>query len=264
MLLGAGMAVRVWNRTAVTARPLAADGATVATRPQDAVEGADVVLTMLSDGGAVEEVMAGGALAAMDDAAVWLQMSTVGLEATERLPRLAGERGVGLVDAPVLGTRGPAEKGQLLVLASGPPQCRERCDEVFDAVAARTMWLGPAGEGNRLKLVVNAWLLGLVGALAETIALARAVGADPERFLEAIDGGPVGVPYARLKGRAMIDGDFPTSFPLRLAGKDLGLVREAAAAAGQPLPVADALAAQVERAVAAGHGDEDLAAIVRA
>ncbi len=152
MLLGAGMAVRVWNRTAVTARPLAADGATVATRPRDAVEGADVVLTMLSDGGAAEEVMAGGALAAMDDAAVWLQMSTVGLEATERLARLAGERGVGFVDAPVLGTREPAEKGQLLVLASGPPQCRGA------ATRSSTRWPhGRCGSARPARATASSW-----------------------------------------------------------------------------------------------------------
>jgi 3-hydroxyisobutyrate dehydrogenase len=220
---------------------------------------------MLTDGAAVEAVMAGdgGALAAMDDDAVWLQMSTVGIAATERLAGLARERGVGYVDAPVVGTRQPAEAGELLVLASGPEDVRDRAAPVFDAVGRATRWVGEEpGPASRLKLVFNGWLVSLIESLSETLAFSRAMGIPPEEFLEAIDGTPMNVPYAQLKGRAMAKMDFSeVAFPLRLAHKDARLVLEAADAEGLDLPLMHTAEAQFARAEAAGHGDEDLAAV---
>jgi 3-hydroxyisobutyrate dehydrogenase len=220
---------------------------------------------MLTDGAAVEAVMAGdgGALAAMDDAAVWLQMSTVGIAATERLAGLARERGVAYVDAPVVGTRQPAEAGELLVLASGPEEVRDRAAPVFDAVGRATRWLGDEpGAGSRLKLVFNGWLVSLVESLSETLAFSRALGIPPAEFLEAIDGTPMNVPYAQLKGKAMAKMDFSeVAFPLRLAHKDARLVLEAAEAEGLELPLMRTAEAQFARAEADGHGDEDLAAV---
>ena len=189
-LLGAGMEVRVWNRSREKAEGLAGDGATVASSPGEAVEGAGFVVTMLSDADVIEEVIGGDALSGLQDGAIWLQMSTVGLEGNERLARLAGERGVAYVDAPVLGTKAPAERGQLIVLASGPEGLRPRAEAVFGPMASKVVWLGEAGAGSRLKLVVNNWITGLLGVLAETVALAEALDVDPTRFLEAIDGGP--------------------------------------------------------------------------
>ena len=179
-LVEAGLDVRLWNRTAEKAREVG--GGDVCETPQEAADGADLVVTMLADGEAVEEVVRdldfGGA--------VWLQMSTVGIEATERLLELAGE--ALFVDAPVVGTKQPAEKGELTVLASGARDARERAKPVFDAVAARVVELGDAGEGTRLKLVINSWLVILVEGLAETMAFSEAIGVDPERFLETIEG----------------------------------------------------------------------------
>jgi 3-hydroxyisobutyrate dehydrogenase len=135
---------------------------------------------------------------------------------------------------------------------------------VFDAVGARTVWLGEAGSAQRLKLVLNTWLLGLTEALAESIALAEALGIDPRTFLETIDGAPVGAPYAQLKGPMMIDGEFPPAFPLALAAKDAGLALEAAEAAGLRLGALAAVREQMLRAADAGHGDEDMAATIHA
>jgi 3-hydroxyisobutyrate dehydrogenase len=261
----AGLDVRAWNRTLDKARALADAGVTPVDSPAEAVRGADAVVTMLTDGAAVEAVMAGdgGALAAMDDDAVWLQMSTVGIAATERLAALARERGVGYVDAPVVGTRQPAEAGELLVLASGPEDVRDRAAPVFDAVGRATRWVGEEpGPASRLKLVFNGWLVSLIESLSETLAFSRAMGIPPEEFLEAIDGTPMNVPYAQLKGRAMAKMDFSeVAFPLRLAHKDARLVLEAADAEGLDLPLMHTAEAQFARAEAAGHGDEDLAAV---
>ncbi|HEV8652798.1 MAG TPA: NAD(P)-dependent oxidoreductase [Actinomycetes bacterium] len=262
-LCGAGFDVRVWNRTRERAEPLAEAGASVAASPAEAADQADYILTVLADGGAVEAVMFGpdGAAGTAGDDVVWLQMSTVGVRAAEVLGRAAALRDLVYVDAPVLGTREPAERGQLLVLASGPDDARDRCAPVFEAVAGRVLWLGPAGAGSRLKLVVNAWLLGLLGALAESVALAQCIGADPAQFLDAIRGGPLGAPYADLKGRMMMEADFPPSFALHLAHKDVRLVLEAAGDCDMPLPLAGTMAQQFGRATQLGHGDEDLAAV---
>jgi 3-hydroxyisobutyrate dehydrogenase len=258
----AGHEVSAWNRSREKAEPLAQDGVAVAGSVAEAVAGADVVVTMLADAQAVEAVVA-QALGALDGA-VLAQMSTIGLAATDRLAELAEAAGVAFVDAPVSGTRQPAEEGKLVVLASGPEAVRERVDPVFDAVGARTVWLGEAGSAQRLKLVLNTWLLGLTEALAESIALAEALGVDPRTFLETIDGAPVGAPYAQLKGPMMIDGEFPPAFPLALAAKDAGLALEAAEAAGLRLGALAAVREQMLRAADAGHGDEDMAATIHA
>lgn len=261
----AGLEVRGWNRTPEKARALADAGVTPVDSPADAVRGADTVVTMLTDGAAVEAVMAGdgGALAAMDDDAVWLQMSTVGIAATERLAALAREHRVGYVDAPVVGTRQPAEAGELLVLASGPEEVRGRADTVFDAVGRTTRWVGKEpGPASRLKLVFNGWLVSLMESLSETLAFSRAMGIPPEKFLEAIDGSPMNLPYAQTKGAAMAKMDFSeVAFPLRLAHKDARLVLEAAEAEGLDLPLMRTAEAQFARAEQEGHGEEDLAAV---
>lgn len=263
-LLGAGMEVRAWNRTREKAEPLADDGATVVDSPAEAVEGADFALTLLSDADAVAGVAGDGGLSRLADEGVWIQASTVGIEGNERLARIAGEQGVPYVDAPVLGTKQPAEQGQLIVLASGPEEVRERCGPVFDAIGSKTLWLGEAGTGTRLKLVVNNWILGLLGTLAETISFARATGVDPNDFLETIEGGPMGLPYAQIKGRMMIDEDFPTSFSAKLARKDAGLILEAAKAQDLHLALAEAVAARFDKAIDAGYGEDDMSAIFEA
>ena len=178
-LLHAAIRVRAWNRSPEKAEPLAQDGAEVADTPAGAAENADFLLTMLSDADAIEETVGEGVLPALAEGGVWLQMSTVGEEDNERLAGLAAPHGVAYVEAPVLGTRQPAGQGQLVVLASGPEDVKERCEPVFGAVGGKTVWLGETGEGSRLKLVLNNWIVGLLGVLAETVAFARATGWIP-------------------------------------------------------------------------------------
>jgi 3-hydroxyisobutyrate dehydrogenase len=266
-LLAAGFDVRAWNRTSAKAAPLAERGATVASSPAEAAEGAGILLTMLADGPAVEAAVAGpsGALAALGRGALWVQSSTIGIADTGRLAGLARQHEVGFVDAPVLGTRVPAEKGELTVLASGPDSARERCQPLFDAIGSRTIWLGEAGAGTRLKLVTNTWIAGLVGSLASTIALARALGVDPERFLEAIEGNAMWSAYARIKGELMIARDYsPPSFSARLAAKDVRLAREAAARHGADLVLLRVVEDLYREAIERGLGDTDMAAVYEA
>ena len=245
-LAAAGHEVRAWNRTASKAEGL---GATVAGSPAEAAEGAEVVITMLSDGPTTAAVMEGVTLR---DEQLWWQAGTVGVEWIGRL----GDR---LVDGPVMGTRQPAEQGALTVLASGPG--RERLTSVFDAVAAKVVDLGDEiGAGTRMKLVGNAWVLALVEGLAETIALAEGLGVDPRRFLEVIEGGAMYAPYAKLKGEAMIERSFEPSFPLALAAKDAGLMADAARDAGLDLPLPGLIRDRMLRVAEAGHGEDDMSA----
>jgi 3-hydroxyisobutyrate dehydrogenase len=261
-LLDAGFSVRAWNRTPARARPLADRGAVVAATPNEAVLGAETVLTMLSDGPAVREVMVGlGAEPAAGR--LWIQASTVGTAYADEFAGLAAAQGLTYVDSPVLGTRQPAEQGALVVLASGPDQARERCAPVFDAIGSRTLWLGPAGAGSRLKLVINSWLETLTVGTAEALSFAAALGLDPHLFLDTIRGGGLDAGYVQGKGAAMLAGEFPPSFPLSLAVKDARLVGEAAAAAGQSAPLAAAVRARYEQALADGHGAADMAAVYR-
>ena len=263
-LLSNDMEVRAWNRSREKAEPLKEDGAEVVDSPADAARGADFLLTMLADADAIEDAVSDGVLPALAEDGVWLQMSTVGEGGNERLAGLAADHGVAYVDAPVLGTKQPAEQGQLVVLASGPEEVRERSEQVFGSVGSKTVWLGEAGEGSRLKLVVNNWIVGILGVLAETVAFANTIGVDPAKFLETIEGGPLGLPYAQIKGDMMIEEDFPTSFSANLARKDAGLVLDAAEAHDQRMRITESVAARFDEAIRAGHGEEDMAAVYRA
>ncbi|PZS26731.1 MAG: 3-hydroxyisobutyrate dehydrogenase [Pseudonocardiales bacterium] len=259
-LIAAGYSVHAWNRSADRARPLERDGAQVFDDPGAATRGCAQVVTMLADAEAVVET-ATQALAATDRDTTWIQMSTIGVEGTERCRELARVRGVTFADAPVLGTRAPAEQGKLIVLASGPEDGRAGCEPIFAAVGARTEWLGEAGAGTRLKVVINGWLIGVVGVLAETVTVARALGVDPEQFFSAVEGGPLDLPYARTKGAAMVAESFDdVSFRLALSRKDGDLLLAAVADAGLEIPILQAVVQRLRDVEAAGHGDEDLAA----
>jgi len=259
-LITAGFALRVWNRTPDRAAPLLQAGARRCEDPAAAAQDAPIMITMLSDAAAVLET-ATRALPRLAEGATWIQMSTIGIEGTERCAELARDAGVTFVDAPVLGTKAPAEQGQLVILASGPESAQSRCEPVFSSVGARTVWLGEAGAGARVKVVVNGWIVGVVAVLAETINVAEALGVDPQLFFAAIEGGPLDLAYARTKGSAMMSRSFKDpSFRLALSRKDADLLLSAVADADLELPVMQAVVTRLRIAERAGHGDEDMAA----
>ncbi|MEU7562374.1 NAD(P)-dependent oxidoreductase [Streptomyces eurythermus] len=262
-LARAGHTVRAWNRTRAKAEPLIADGVLVAGTPTEAVEGADVVLTMVYDGPAALDVMREAA-PALRPGVAWAQCTTAGTEALDGLAAFAREHGLVFFDAPVLGTRQPAEAGQLLVLAAGPAGHRSVVDPVFDAIGGRTVWTGEdgtAGTATRLKLVANSWVVAATAATGETLALAKALGVDPQDFFDAIAGGPLDMGYLRAKARLILDGELtPAQFAVATAVKDARLIVRAGEEHGVRLDVAAASAARLERAAAQGHADEDMAA----
>lgn len=263
-LARAGQDVTVWNRSAEPARALADAGVTVATDPAEAVAGADVVVTMLFDADATAQVME-PVLPRWPEGAVWAQTATVGLDGTARLAAMAERYGVAFVDAPVLGTRQPAESGTLTVLASGPGTARAAVAPVFDAIGSRTIWVGERpGDGQKLKLVANSWVGMVITGTAQAIALAEGLGLDPQLFLDTIAGGPLDTAYAQAKGRTMIAAEFPTAFAVSGVVKDLGLIIAAMRAAQVDARVLEAVSEAFHRTDAAGHGGADMAAVVHA
>lgn len=259
-IAAAGLDTRVWNRTPDRAAALAGDGISVCPTTAEAVDGAAVVVTMLWDASTVEEVLRSAA-GSFAPGAVLLQTSTVGVDGAADLAKVAEELGLVYVDAPVLGTRQPAEQGRLVVLASGPDEARETVDPVLDAVGARTLWLGPAGTGSRLKLAANAFVLNVNTAVAESLAVTRALGLDPQLFLDAIAGGPTESPFVHHKGEAMVTGRLDAAFALDGGLKDADLILEATRQADFEASLLRATRSRLHASAQAGHGGLDIAAV---
>ncbi|MEV0158800.1 NAD(P)-dependent oxidoreductase [Nonomuraea fuscirosea] len=261
-LAGAGLRVRAWNRTRDKALPLEADGVAVADAPAGAVEGADVIVTMLSDGDAVHDAISAAA-PGLRPGQVWAQMSTVGVDAVGRLAALAGEHGLTFVDAPVQGTRQPAEQGTLVILAAGPQAARQALEPVFAALGQRTLWLGEdgaGGAGTRLKMATVSFSISMTAVVAEALSLAEGLGLDPDLVRQVIAGGPLDSAYFQAKSQAILEGDFTPSFSVRNAEKDTRLITRAGETAGIRLDLVAAAGERFRRAEAAGHGDDDMAA----
>jgi 3-hydroxyisobutyrate dehydrogenase len=259
-LLDQGFAVDVWNRTPGPAVRLTERGATAHGMPEQAVAGADVVVTMLPTGDAVKEVMLERrTLNAMRSGAVWAQMGTIGIGSTEtvRSKVKRARSDVAFVDAPVSGSREPARSGQLLILASGPAGSRSIVEPVFDALG-RVVWLGEAGAGSSMKLVLNTWLAFEIEATAEVAALSDRLGVAHTALREAVAGGPLASGVAMTKLAKMEAGDYSPDFSLEWALKDLDLARVAGGV--DVTPVAESIAERWRRLVAEGYGNLDISA----
>ena len=255
-----GFTVQAWNRTAAKAQALANDGIQAFDSPADAVRGANIVVTVLKDGPSIQEAM-GAAAPSLAKGAIWLQLSTVGIEGIDALAALAEQHGLIFYDAPVQGTRQPAELAQLIILASGPIAQREVVQPVFDAIGKRTLWISEhTGTSSRLKLALNNWAFALTHGLAESLALAKGLGVDPALVVDVVTGGPMDSGYFQAKAAAILAENYTTSFSVANAVKDSRLVVDAAAQAGVQADTAQAGLQRFERALEAGHGDKDMAA----
>jgi 3-hydroxyisobutyrate dehydrogenase len=255
-LLRAGFGVTVWNRSADKCAPLADAGANVAADPAAAVRSADVVLTMLFDSRAVEEVAA-EFLPAMRPGAIWMQSSTIGAAGMREAGAAAAANQVAIVDAPVLGTKDPAEHAALTVLASGAPHALAALRPVFEAIGSRTIVVGDSlGAASDLKLVCNSWVASLTAGTGQALALARRFGLDPALFFDAISGSASDSAYARVKGTAILEGNRAPQFALDGLLKDLRLAQ---ASAGGDTPYLDGLEQLYAAESDAGHGGDDVA-----
>jgi 3-hydroxyisobutyrate dehydrogenase len=260
-LLGAGLPVTVWSRNEADTTPFVARGATARATSHDAVAHADIVLTMLPTPDITREVMLDqGVVSAMAPGSTWLQMATIGSVATKQLLAATASirPDVTFVDAPVSGSREPAESGQLIILASGPESSEELLAPVFGALGKSTVWLGPAGVGSQMKLVLNTWLAFQIECAAESLALLEHFDVETDPLVEILSESPLAAPYTLSKLKKMISADYSPDFSLALATKDLNLV-ESDVGEG-PVPIASAIAERW-RALASGDaGTLDVAA----
>jgi 3-hydroxyisobutyrate dehydrogenase len=262
--LRAGIPTIVWNRTIEATRDLAQLGAEVAETAAGAARRAAIVVTMVTDADAVISIARDqGMLAALAPGAVWAQMSTIGVAGTDRVTAIAGadRPDVMLLDAPVSGSKDPAERGQLTIFASGPSAARSRVAPLFDALGQRTIWAGEAGAGTRLKLVNNTWLAFAAEAVAASVALARRLGLDIEAVVDALDGAPLVSAWQTAKLRRIADGEFSAQFALSLALKDVRLALQAAG--DDRFAALGCLADEWQQAVDQGLGEQDLTIVTR-
>ena len=262
--LRAGIPVIVWNRTIEATRDLAERGAQVSGSAADAARRAAIVVTMVTDADAVLSVAQDdGMLAALPQGAIWAQMSTIGVEGIDRVAAIAGAQrpDVTLLDAPVSGSKDPAEHGELVIFASGPGEARPRVAPLFDALGQRTVWVGETGAGTRLKLVANTWLAFANEAVAASVALARQLGLATETVIDALGGGPLVSSWQAAKLRRIAGGEFTAQFALSLALKDVHLALEAAGD-GRFAALA-CLAGEWQQAADEGLGEQDLTVVTR-
>jgi 3-hydroxyisobutyrate dehydrogenase len=263
--LRAGIPTVVWNREPEATRNVAELGAEVAETAADAARRAEIVVTMVTDADAVISIARDqGMLAALAPGTIWVQMSTIGVEGIDRVAAIvdADRPDVTLLDAPVSGSKVPAEQGQLTIFASGPEEARSRVGPLFDALGQRTIWVGAVGAGSRLKLVNNTWLAFTAEAVASSIALARRLGLGTETVVGALDGGPLVSPWQSAKLQRIAKDDYSTQFGLSLALKDVHLALQAADD-GRFAALAS-LADEWQQAVDDGLGDQDLTVMTRA
>ena len=258
----AGLHVRGWSVPLSDAERLASDGIEPCETAAAAARGADLVVTVVPDAKAIESFALGeeGFLPALGEDAVWIQCSTVGVAGADRLVALAAEHGATIVDSPLLGSKAPAEEAQLIMLASGEEDAIDRCEPLFSAISRRVLRLGKAGAGSRMKMVTNGWIMTTVAATAEAMALAKTFGLDGTHFLEGIEGTALDNGYAQIKGRMILDDDYPAAMRLANGAKDARLVTEASHEAGLDGAVIGAAAAMLARAEEMGYVDEDMAA----
>ncbi len=262
--LRAGIPTIVWNRRMEATRDLAELGAEVAKTAADAARRAAIVVTMVTDADAVISIARDqGMLAALAPGAIWAQMSTIGLAGIDRVAAMAGAQrsDVMFLDAPVSGSKDPAEHGQLTIFASGPDAARPRVAPLFDALGQRTLWVGEAGAGTRLKLVNNTWLAFATEAVAASVALARRLGLDTGTVVDALGGSALVSTWQAAKLQRIVNGEFSAQFALALALKDVHLALEAAD--DNRFAVLACLADEWQQAVDQGLGEQDLTVVTR-
>ncbi len=264
-LIKKGFTTRVWNRTATRADSLVAAGATLGQTPREAAEGADVVITMLADAKTSLEVYQGdnGLLAGLKQGGIIAQMGTLGVEGTGSLIALIKQQrpDVVFLDAPVSGTKAPAEQAQIVVLASGDRDAAPAIEPVFAAISKATKWLGEAGRASKMKLVVNAWLIAMMEGIAESTQLAEELGFTADELWNVLEGGPLAAPYIKAKMEMFKSGDYTPQMQLTWALKDINLALDAGK--NLQLPVMKRISQTWQSAVDGGYGDQDLAVVYR-
>ena len=267
-LLKAGFPLVVWNRTKAKADELVGEGAKLGADPRAVAEQADVLITIVSDPAALEEVLFGarGAMEGLRSGSALIDSSTVSPELARRVAAACAERGVDFLDAPVTGGTWGAQKGELVFMIGGKAEALERVKPVLEAVGKKLLLLGPNGAGQTVKLGMNLLLALQVDAFAESLALVTAAGVPAEKLMEVLQSSMARSGVLDVKAPMMVKGEYPASFPLRLMHKDVRLALELARHKGVMLPcgaAAYATYSAVMKAADAANEDPDFAAVAR-
>jgi len=264
-LVKAGLDVTVWNRSPEKCAPLKDLGAKQGKSPKEVAAACDITFAMLADPAAAKEVFFGfdGVLEGIGDGRGYVDMSTVDPGTSQSIAEAVAEAGGRFLEAPVSGTKKPAEDGTLIILAAGDQSLYEEVASTFDKMGKMRPFLGKVGQGARMKLVVNLILGGMLTAFCEGMALGQKGGLDGKQILEILDAGAMACPMFRGKGALLLKGEFPTSFPLKHMQKDLRLAVALGDELGLPLHASAAVNETFKKARGKGYGDEDVAAVYR-
>ncbi|HXX20407.1 MAG TPA: NAD(P)-dependent oxidoreductase [Candidatus Acidoferrum sp.] len=264
-LLRAGFPLAVWNRTRVKAEDLVRAGAKLAASPRETAAQCDVLITIVSDPPALEEVLWGahGALDGLRAGSLLIDSSTVSPEMARRLAGGCAARHVDFLDAPVTGGTWGAEKGELVFMIGGKAEVLERAKPVLEAMGKRFFLLGPNGAGQTVKLGMNLLLALEVNAFAEALALVTAAGVPAERLVEVMQSSMGRSPLLDVKAPLMLKAEFPASFPLRLMHKDMRLALELAKEYGVALPAGAAAFMTYSAVKDSSTDDPDFSAVAR-
>ena len=265
-LIEAGHTLAVHNRTRSKEEPLAEAGAERAATPAEAAQGAEIVITIVSDTEDVQAVVLGedGAAGGMAEGSVLIDMSTISPGATRKIARALADRGVAMLDAPVSGGSEGAENGTLSIMVGGDAETLERVRPVLDVLGTTITHVGESGAGQVTKAINQVIIAGTYAGIAEGIALGLAAGIDIRAAHEAVSGGAAGSWGLTNRGPNMIDNHYPLGFRTRLHRKDLGIALESARELGVPIPVASYIEQVETGLIARGYGDEDVSNIARA
>jgi 2-hydroxy-3-oxopropionate reductase len=264
-LLKAGFPVVVWNRTKARADELVHEGARLGASPRDVAAQADVLITIVSDPPAVEQIMWGadGVLAGLRRGSTMIDSSTISPDLARRAAAACTEKGADYLDAPVTGGDWGAKKGELIFMIGGKAEVFERVKPVFEALGKRFFLLGPNGAGQTVKLAMNLILALEVEALAEALALVGKAGIAGEKLVEVMQSSMARAGVLDVKAPSMLKNEFPASFPLRLMHKDIRLALELASKEGITLPAAAAAFGTYGAVKESSKDDPDYAAVAR-
>lgn len=259
----AGHELSVWNRSPGPTGPFANRGVRVLGTPSEAWEHADVCITMLADGPAVEAVTLGeDGLLAGEASGVLIDMSTISAESSARVAEECERRGVSFLRAPVSGNPSVVAAGNLGIVVSGPRDAFDRLGDMLRDIGPNVFYVGAGEESRVVKLALNVMIGGTAQLLAEALVLAEKYGIDRAAMLEVIGGTAMGSPFVKYKTDALVADDYSSTFSSSLLYKDLALALEAAHEVGAPLPVAAVTQQLVEACIATGMGDADFTALL--
>jgi 3-hydroxyisobutyrate dehydrogenase-like beta-hydroxyacid dehydrogenase len=264
-LLKAGYPVMVYNRTPEKADPLVQQGAGLASSPKALAKAAEVIIAMVTGPEALNDLIWGpeGAGGALSHSKVFINMSSVAPAYTRQLAQELTPSGVIFIDAPVSGTKKPAEDGALVILAGGPEDKVKELEPLLLAMGKKVVYCGAAGQGSMMKMFINLLLGLMMEGFAEALNFGRLGGLDLEAMLETTSSGAMNAPMFQVKAANLRAKNYPVAFPLKHLAKDAKFVVDTAYELGAPVPAGQVLLNLYRTGVARGWGDEDISAIAR-